>query len=265
MDGRAKMMNRTERHEGKTMQEKVPVLLHNFSLRACDVDCNNRWKLSSILLMGQEMGEMHSTNWGFAHEDMVKRGNFFILTRIEINVIRYPVFKQKLYGETWSNRPKRTIFPRYYRFSDEDGNEMVTLSTLWMICDIQTRQILTWQQSGGDFPENLMHPEPLLSPKKIPSPQGEGTMANRRVFYSDLDYNRHMNNARYADWVCDVLPMSALAERRIGNFKINFLAEMSAGQEADMTLYEYEDQFVVEGSRTEDQQRTFRASGEWMR
>lgn len=246
------------------MQGKKPVLEHQFSLGACDVDCNNRWKLSSILIRGQEMGEMHSTRWGFAHEDMVERGNFFILTRIEINIKQYPIFKQTLYGETWSNAPKRTIFPRYYRFLDENGQEMVTLSTLWMICDIQTRETLTWQQSGGDFPEGLDHPEPLAAPKKILLPNEGGQKTTRRVLYSDLDYNRHMNNARYADWVCDLLPMETLSKRQIGHFRINFLAEMGVGQEVNLLLYKSDDQFFVEGSRADDEKATFRAAGRWM-
>ncbi len=244
------------------MNQVEPILKHDFLLRACDVDVNSCWKMSSILIAGQEMGELHSKQWGFSREEMTQRGNFFILTRIRVDVKRMPVFHDTIYAKTWARQPIRTIFPRYYQFSDQAGEVYATLSTLWMICDFSTREILTEAQSGGKTPD-LDHPTPLAHPQKIKLPNQAYTEITRKVAFSDLDYNGHMNNARYADWVYDVLPFEVLCEKEIDRFEINFLSEMPIGTEVILHRYMLEDGFVVEGIRVKDQQATFRASGTW--
>lgn len=248
---------------GNVILEKTePILKHDFLLRACDVDVKSHWKLSSILTAGQEMGELHSKQWGFSREEMTERGNFFILTRIRIDVKKMPVFHDMIYATTWSRSPIRTIFPRYFQFADQEGNIYATLSTLWMICDTSTRAILTEEQSGGKTPE-LDHPTPLEHPRKIRVPDMEYDEIKRTVCFSDLDYNGHMNNAHYADWVCDVLPFDILCERALDGFEVNFLSEMPVKTEVILRRYMTKDAFIIEGIRENDEQVMFRASGIW--
>ena len=52
----------------------------------------------------------------------------------------------------------------------------------------------------------------------------------RQVKYSDLDSNSHVNNAVYADIVCDTLPLDWLVEREIKKFGIMYQKEALAGQ-----------------------------------
>lgn len=247
------------------MQKKLePVVKRELALKACDVDVFNRWKISSVLLEGQEMGEIASKEMGFSHREMTDRGNFFILSRAKINVYQYPVFEQKLIAETWTALPKRIIFPRYCVFRNDAGKVMVSISTLWMICDIKTRKLLTEEQSGGPKIPDLDYPEPLEAPGKILLPKDIVPERQlRAVRYSDLDYNGHMNNARYGDWICDLFEIERYRGKGFSEFQINFLSEMSPGDEMEMQLFEDEDHFIVEGIRQRDGQSAVRAEGHW--
>ncbi|MBQ3000092.1 MAG: hypothetical protein IJD64_06505 [Clostridia bacterium] len=45
--------------------------------------------------------------------------------------------------------------------------------------------------------------------------------------YSDIDYNMHMNNTRYADMLCDFLPLDEVDALR--GFSLSYLNEAAYG------------------------------------
>ena len=49
----------------------------------------------------------------------------------------------------------------------------------------------------------------------------------RRIVYSDLDYNGHMNNTRYPDMLCDFLPDGTVPHVRVMHF--SYLKEGAYG------------------------------------
>ena len=52
---------------------------------------------------------------------------------------------------------------------------------------------------------------------------------SRTVAYSEVDMNRHLNNAKYADWVCELFDSETLKKDSIRDFRINFIAEAYMG------------------------------------
>ena len=46
--------------------------------------------------------------------------------------------------------------------------------------------------------------------------------------------NRHLNNAKYADWVCELFDSETLKKDSIRDFRINFIAEAYMGQTVDL-------------------------------
>ena len=52
-------------------------------------------------------------------------------------------------------------------------------------------------------------------------------VGERKIVYSDIDYNRHMNNTHYPDMLCDFTP-EIRSHRAIG-FTLSFLHEAAFG------------------------------------
>lgn len=86
------------------------------------------------------------------------------------------------------------------------NNEVVGgVYSIWTLIDLNKRRIVRPQKVGITMPEceeyvsYVENYEPLLgieTHKQI----------TREVLYSDVDLNKHMNNARYLEWVMDLLP-----------------------------------------------------------
>ena len=61
-----------------------------------------------------------------------------------------------------------------------------------------------------------------------PDVAGESTVFAMTPRYSDMDVNAHVNNTRYAAFVCDFLPEPE--KRRVVRFSLSYLTEAAAGE-----------------------------------
>ena len=76
------------------------------------------------------------------------------------------------------------------------------------------------------------------------------TLAERRTLhYSDADVNGHVNNARYADFVCDALHLEKLgAGQFVSSLQVGFLHECRPGEALDLWVGQGEGTHYVHGT-----------------
>ena len=75
-------------------------------------------------------------------------------------------------------------------------------------------------------------------------------LADRRAMhYSDTDVNGHVNNVRYADFICDALHMERLGpERFVSSLQVGYLAECQAGETLELYTGEQDGLWYVHGT-----------------
>ena len=56
----------------------------------------------------------------------------------------------------------------------------------------------------------------------------------KTVNYSDIDFNGHVNNAKYIEWALDYLDPSLVSSRKVDCFRINFNNEGLLSDRIDM-------------------------------
>lgn len=228
-------------------------------LRADEVDFANRWRLSAILAAQQEMGEHHCRLLGCAHEAMQAKDAFFVLMRQRLDLNQYPGAASIVQAETWVGSHQRSVFNRFYRFSGPQGEVYATGSTTWVICSLTDRRILNPEEYLDVYPEPKYADLPL--PGKLRSPGDAQRSSTHFVAYSDLDYNGHANNTKYADWCCDLFSIESHRERELSHMQINYVSELRGGENVQLDLHEAEDAFFVQGHI--DSQTVFQAKGIW--
>ena len=59
-------------------------------------------------------------------------------------------------------------------------------------------------------------------------------LTSRRAAYSDMDYNGHVNNARYVQWIQDALPAAEIEGAESMRLDINFLSELKYDNRVDL-------------------------------
>ena len=63
---------------------------------------------------------------------------------------------------------------------------------------------------------------------RIPAIGEMSLVGTRRIVYSDLDYNGHMNNTHYPDMLCDFT--EGITSREVTGFSLSYLQEAAYGR-----------------------------------
>ena len=73
-------------------------------------------------------------------------------------------------------------------------------------------------------------PSPCARPRRLMAIESE-PVAQHRVAYSDIDFNRHMNTMRYIDIIFDSMPIEVPEKMEALRMDINFMREARYGDE----------------------------------
>ena len=201
-----------------------------FTLLTRDCDLKGTWRLSAILEAMQEAAGAHSLLLGCGRDELLKKDIVWVLSRSELHMQRYPRIGEKITLHTFPMPNRVYFFPRYYLFTDERGELIGKAGTLWLLLDINTRKMLPPGDIAHLIPDNRDLTVPMNLPATVGSLQGDEFVTEYTPVYSDLDVNGHVNNARYADWLCNTLGIDLMSCNNPETIILNYNHEILPGQ-----------------------------------
>lgn len=195
-----------------------------------DVGPDRRLRLSNQLRLQQEAGELHFQEGGLGFNELVKLGMTFVITRLRTRIHRAPVLGEEVDLTTWHRNTKGAQFFRAYEFRAASGELLVESVSAFAVVDPSTHRLLrptVFTSLGvGEQPgRSGSCPDPV----KLSLPEGMTPAHSHRVGWSDLDYNGHLNNAVYADILCDSAP-GGMTGKRLTEVEIAYLHEGLEGE-----------------------------------
>lgn len=230
-----------------------PLYTKTIYVDAAHSDRFGRLRPTALLEIMQEAAGEHAALLGLGREPLLKKNLFWAIVRQSLEITRCPVIGDTVILETWPGPTTRTAFPRHMLGRTESGEVLFRAVTLWLFMDMSTRamvlpaacgmEVTGWVR-GGELPL----PTGIV-PKEYPNEE------TRRVRYSDLDYNGHMSNTRYLNWMTDLLPADYHRDHPLRSLHICYLNEALEDQPIRMTFGLEEDRLTLEGRR--DGQRVF--------
>lgn len=225
-----------------------PFFRQTYIISAIHLDCFGRVKPSVLLHFAQEAAVGHCAQLLLDWDTMAKKNLFWAVIRHRMQVTRLPVEGEPVTVETWPMPTTRSAFPRATIAYDAQGNELFRSVSLWVLMNMESRSMVLPGKSGVELDGTLRGCE-LATPGSILPKQLENTMT-RRVGFTELDRNGHMNNTRYMDWVDDLLPSAFHGAHPIKEFTICYLSEAREGQQIDVNWQLSEDNILqVDGRR----------------
>lgn len=210
-----------------------PIYRQQFYIDPTAVDCCGRLKPSTLLLFAQEVAGHHSDLLSLTYDALAARGLFWAVIRNRVQITRLPSEGETITLETWPMPTTRTAYPRSTVAYDEQGQELFRSVSLWVLMDLNTRAMILPGKSGV-IVEGTLRGTELAAPRSV-CPKLLDHSRSRRVCFTDLDVNRHMNNARYLDWIMDLLPSSFHRSHPVKDFTLCYMNEALEGQELDVT------------------------------
>lgn len=223
------------------------VFVQPYTLRALDVDLNGTWRPSAIFTLMQELAEAHAEYHEVGRVHLAEsRGLAWVLTRMHLEMDRYPRIGDTIEALTWALEPTSMLFRRHFLFQDAHGIPLGRASSQWILLDLAERTIRRPAAIGG-FPFDPDAPIVLPEPRKIRMPDALEEAAVRTVLYSDVDMNGHMNNTKYLNWICELQSTPFLESMQMQSVRIAYIAEAQIDQRITLLCQDSADEVYVRG------------------
>jgi len=208
-----------------------------------DTDAERRVRPTQLLVYMQETSNFHVASSGMTLDELRdKKRLAFILSKIKLAIHKPLYAYEDIDVETWTADTRGFGFLRFFRI--KRGEEIIAeAESTWALVGLDDKKLyrtdsLDWNLEGDEV-INVGLPNRF----RVPHNEELTVLGDRRIVYSDLDYNQHMNNTKYADMLCDFLPIE-----RVGNIKgmsLVYLHEAHFGDTVTVRAKETEEGYLV--------------------
>ena len=204
---------------------------HTVLIDSRDVDGHGRCKASALMGHLQEAATQAAEQGGFTRNALLEKYNgFWMLTRMWFRLDRPLKWEEEVTIRTWHRGSHRATLYRDYDLY-VNGERVGEGVSAWVLADLDSRKLIRLSQvkemegtDGGDLAKdkNLF---------KLHAPADTAQQELRPMRYSDTDINGHVNNTRYADFICDAVEMDRQPEENfVAEMQIGYLAECRPGE-----------------------------------
>ena len=242
----------------------TPLFTMRRTVTDSDVDFHRRQKLSSMFGMFQDIAALHAANLGASVNRLHDELNVaWILMRIRTEITRYPTLAQNLIVETWPQAP-RALYERDYIIRDTKGNTLVKAAAIWVIMNLGTREIK--RDKFLDYRGVEIKTERAIDKGigRLKSIEKSKLVYEKKIKFSDVDYNIHVNNAKYVDYVMDAFTFDDHRRQELKALEMHYINEI--GPDENMQIKRKRlgsEKDYVEGMRKADKALVFNALVEW--
>ena len=175
----------------------------------------------------QEVAVNHVDLVGIGWDFLNQFQHFWALSRMDVEIFRRPQWHEKIKITTWGKKHNYLVQPRDHQIETPDGEIIAKATSNWVILDFEGK------------PQMLDQYEPLLKNnhkrhaiEKPASRLRQAVTAENLVFkpvvYSNIDMNRHANNAAYVTWIMDSFNHEFHRTHELTSLSINYLQQTHA-------------------------------------
>ena len=176
-----------------------------FTVRSYEAGIANHVTLPTLCNYMQEAAGISAARLGWGIQALQAEGITWMLSRLRVSVSRYVPWGTTITVRTWPSGTKgRLIAKRCFLGLDEKGEELFRASSEWLYVDMNAQKIAKLPETFGELvpPGTPDFELPDIGGKfaHLPSVNGSADVLTRS---SDLDFNDHVNNVHYVEWMLE--------------------------------------------------------------
>ncbi|CAM2783214.1 acyl-[acyl-carrier-protein] thioesterase [Fructilactobacillus fructivorans] len=183
--------------------------------------------LTDVIIM---ISQDQATALGVGTQYVIEHGVTWVVAQTDMDITRLPRVHEKVQVQTRGSSYTKYFAYREFWVRDMDGNELVHVGSLWVMMDIQSRKMVKLDESMV-IPYHCDRVRRIQRLNKIPKIHDEHDIMQTEyhVRFTDIDWNSHVNNAKYIGWMVDVLPYDFLASHVPTEVSIKYEDEVTYG------------------------------------
>lgn len=220
--------------------------IFKYTIEPESVDFTSRASVSSMFNLVLHAAGKDAHRRGFGIDALAEKNYGWVLSRMCLEMDRMPDEYEEFTLHTWIGGYNRLISTRNFTLTDNEGREFGRAVSHWCMLDFDTRMPLDMNTLAKVHDGTVVDaPSPCEGPKRLGGVASD-IIAQRRVAYSDIDFNRHMNTMRYIDFAFDILPIEIPEKLNAIRMDLNFMKEalygntLSLRHNADGALHSFE-------------------------
>jgi acyl-ACP thioesterase len=232
-------------------------------IESFDVDILGRLRPQTLFayLLNSAWNHAKETNYG--HEKLSAQNLMWVLIKIQILIKRLPAWGERITIETWGKKIVRLYTLRDFAITSETGEKLISATSSWMVMDRTSGRPQRFDRKSDSFPWHLDKDEMETNLEKVKELSNGKDVARFRVLFSDIDMNRHVNSARYLQWMIDSHSHEHLLTTEPASIELSFLSEALPEDEVTVFSEETGEYELCSVKRTGDGKELCRAGFEW--
>ena len=163
----------------------------------------------------------------------------WVLSRMSIEMIRFPEQYENIQVETWVQEVGRVNTIRNFCIRDEKNEIIGNACSIWVMFDMISRRAKDLQTLDGIHEYATGEVGLIDKPIRLDAVEGED-YDGFKVKYSDIDINGHVNSIRYIQWISDCFSLDCYRKCQVKRFEINYMNEMLFDDFVDIVGHEVE-------------------------
>lgn len=196
----------------------------DYQIRTYEIDRKKEATIPALIQLMQETAMQNVINLKLSVWDLEPHHISWVLMRKDMQIKRLPNLGDKI---TIYTRP--TGFEKFFTYRDYivyDANMevIVTAATTWLLMDTKQRKMTRIP----DFIANMELDTAGHLPRaknKLPKLEQIDYKREHEVNWYDLDFNQHLNNMVYFQWMLEDVPDEVLLNKKLTGLNVQFRME----------------------------------------
>lgn len=224
-----------------------PFIEKKYFLSANESNAEGVLSLTSLTSNIIDIATEHANSLGIGNPSMENMNAGWILSRLTIDLAKYPRVNSFYILKTWIEDFNRHYSARCFSISSPEGEIYGYCRSIWLVIETKTHKNIGL--SHFKLPDELILGEsaPIARQEKhFPIAEIEEESGNSKTIiathkpynytfqYCDLDFYRHVNTVKYVTMLLNQFTLKEHDEHKVNRIELSFLHEAKYGMETKL-------------------------------
>lgn len=199
----------------------------DFTIRAYEIDSRKQATPAALVRLMQEAAMQNVIRLKLSVWDLEPLQISWVLMRLNLRINRLPKLGEQIRILTYPAGFEKVFTHRDYRVFDADNNLIASSSSTWLLMNTQTRRMARIPDFILQY-NNQMPPEAdylAHATDHLPKLERLDVRKTYEVNWHDLDFNSHLNNTLYIQWMLETVEDQVLQTGYLKELDILFRME----------------------------------------
>lgn len=201
-----------------------------YEIHYYEIDFRRRALITSIVDFLGDIATKQSENLGVSIDFLKESNCAWVLYKWNIDMYSYPMYGDKIKIRTCPYSMRKFYAYRTFEIINSEGELIGKAESIWFLINIEKRRPVRIGKDIYDFYGLDLEDNSIIEIEDIEKPSNPNYDKIFNVRYSDIDTNRHVNNAKYIAWAIETVPMDIAINYTLKNLKVTYEKETRYGE-----------------------------------